>query len=112
MSTFANNKIIRHININKTQMSLTNDQVLDQSTIKKFNRPVLTGIDHFWNINRGGFNRLRPPVKTRGGVNHPILSIVRLELSMMDSLLNKLYSFPIWNLMIGSYAYSQNRRQV
>ena len=46
-------------------------------------RPLEFSIDHsdlywpvvttFWHIDRGGFNRLKPLVKTGGGFDHPTL---------------------------------------
>ena len=33
-----------------------------QLTTQYFNRPVLTNIDHYGSIDRGGFNRLKPPL--------------------------------------------------
>jgi len=46
----------------------------------KFNRPVLTSNDHFGSIDRGGFNRLKPAVKTGGGRLVPTLVMLDQKL--------------------------------
>ena len=52
---------------------------ISQSTTKRwlriFNRPLIFVLTTFLHIDRGGFNRLKPLVKTGGGFNRPTLIV-------------------------------------